>query len=57
MDSRPVLWRDGRVHFSEPETGAYSRQYAAGVDERGRIAGGLSDPTTGDSRAYVWRLA
>ena len=55
-DARVFLWRDGRVHFSRPETGSLSRPYVAGVDERGRVAGGLGDPGTGETRAYVWRL-
>ncbi|MEV6493439.1 hypothetical protein AB0M20_33190 [Actinoplanes sp. NPDC051633] len=53
-DNRVFLWRNGHVRFSEPETGTFNRPSVAGVDERGRVAGGLGDELTGENHPVVW---
>jgi probable HAF family extracellular repeat protein len=55
FDSRVFLWRDGRLLLSEPVIHPL-RAGLVGMDERGRIAGYLSNSETGESRPVVWTV-
>jgi hypothetical protein len=55
FDSRVFLWRGGRLLLSEPVSHPL-RARVVGMDERGRIAGYLTNSETGETRPVVWTV-